>query len=663
MVLYMRKLNLALVILILILYFGAKPLESFFVSVFRLNNETNNHQLTEKFNTETTELTNIDSNLIKPLDKLVNDKKSFECNKHAFHSLNQLLLGRNSNFYKILKTDRCSIFTNQDWGSALTLYQPGQERILIVRRDTNKLQRIKDLVNSVKKHPRFFKVFNAGKGVSIQYDSIVNEPNQIDFYKQNQSALNDDRFEMGIDGLRLVDKINTKYFLPGDAFVKSVLSMNQLERYLKRLTNNEDLNNLKIQKFNSISLLFKDDSIIPLYRGYPLKTEVTKSEIQTIAANGADYLFKHQDSNGQFLYYYDARSDSYLDHEHPNLGNKRNAYYNMLRHNGGVLLLLHEYERAGNPKLIDAAKKALDFLKKQLIKYDVNGEGAYYLYYNKKSKLGGAGTALYALIEYQRLSNDLDYEEEIHGLARHLLEQIQDSGEFIYYSIYLDQKVTPEMNKNLFNFYYPGEALCGLVYYYKNYMIDGNKSKDLFKQKIKKAYDFLVDVRPITYKQYFRDLPSDSWLMMSILKLWDIEELREQKYADFVLNDSDLMLNHMYTNKDALYFDYPGSFYYFYGEHPYPDGARAEGFLAGYLLAKKIGDKARIQKYEPALKLMLLATSRLANIPESVYSAKNPALAIWGIRFKLTRQWFRVDTIEHVAAFYSKYLFAVGDLS
>jgi hypothetical protein len=34
----------------------------------------------------------------------------------------------------------------------------------------------------------------------------------------------------------------------------------------------------------------------------------------------------------------------------------------------------------------------------------------------------------------------------------------------------------------------------------------------------------------------------------------------------------------------------------------------------------------------------------------------NPALTIGGIRLKLTRQWFRIDTIQHVAGFYSKML-------
>jgi len=112
----------------------------------------------------------------------------------------------------------------------------------------------------------------------------------------------------------------------------------------------------------------------------------------------------------------------------------------------------------------------------------------------------------------------------------------------------------------------------------------------------------------------------------------------------------------MYTEEDALYPDYVGSFYYQYGDHPYPDGVCAEGLLAAYQLALRVGDRERIERYRGACAKVTSATLRLCNTPDSVYSAANPARAIGGIRFKLTRQWFRVDTIQHVASFYLKLL-------
>ena len=58
--------------------------------------------------------------------------------------------------------------------------------------------------------------------------------------------------------------------------------------------------------------------------------------------------------------------------------------------------------------------------------------------------------------------------------------------------------------------------------------------------------------------------------------------------------------------------------------------------------------------------LVAWAALRLANTRESVYSVPNPDRAIGGIRFKLTRQWFRIDTIQHVASFYLKLLAALA---
>ena len=58
----------------------------------------------------------------------------------------------------------------------------------------------------------------------------------------------------------------------------------------------------------------------------------------------------------------------------------------------------------------------------------------------------------------------------------------------------------------------------------------------------------------------------------------------------------------------------------------------------------------------PALKLGAWAVLHLVNTEEATYSFKRPDLALGGIRFKYTRQWFRIDTIQHVASFYAKLL-------
>jgi hypothetical protein len=144
--------------------------------------------------------------------------------------------------------------------------------------------------------------------------------------------------------------------------------------------------------------------------------------------------------------------------------------------------------------------------------------------------------------------------------------------------------------------------------------------------------------------------------MMGINEAWNAPELRDPAYADFVFDDADKMVELMYAGDDALYPDYPGAFYYEYGDYPYADGARAEGLLAALELAHKMGDSKRTEKYAAASKKVVLATLHLANSPEAMYFADRPDLAVGGIRFKHTRQWFRIDTTQHVAGFYLKLL-------
>jgi hypothetical protein len=144
--------------------------------------------------------------------------------------------------------------------------------------------------------------------------------------------------------------------------------------------------------------------------------------------------------------------------------------------------------------------------------------------------------------------------------------------------------------------------------------------------------------------------------MMGIMELWDFEEMRDPMYADFVFSDAQGMIDHQYKVADAPYPDYAGAFYYNHGDYPYADGARCEGLLGAYELAIKMGDQEKAYQIWGALRLAAWAVMHLVNTEDSIYFAKNPSVALGGIRFKYTRQWFRIDTIQHVASFFAKLL-------
>jgi hypothetical protein len=356
-----------------------------------------------------------------------------------------------------------------------------------------------------------------------------------------------------------------------------------------------------------------------LLRGYPAVTPANAAALHAAATAGVRWIADHRLPDGRFTYYYDAATDSQRDHEHPARDPGTNPYYNLLRHCGGVitLLLWREYHQAtaaaGNAPdgdqrplesldtaVSEAIESGIEFYVRQLVSYTApDGRPAAYAYYNRKAKLGGSGVGLTMLALYQRLFRTGKFLEHVGQLANHLLHEILDSGEFRYYHVYLDRPVTEADNRALFSFYYPGEALLGLAHYCQH-VCDAESERRAIYDRIHRALRFLFDDRPRIYREHYTNLPADSWLMMAILDLWDVPEFRRPAYSEPVFQDADRMVDQMYTPSRAPFPDYTGSFFYHYGDHPYPDGARAEGLLAAYLLARKMGDTVKMARYSRA---------------------------------------------------------------
>lgn len=550
-------------------------------------------------------------------------------------------------------------FPKSFYGFAMVFYEPGLRRLLVVRNKAGEIRNIARVINGVIANPSFrkFNITDPNK-CRIQIDFILGKPQRVDFKSLSETIIGDNRFEVGVDGLLITSGKSSVYFLPGDAFVKSCLTLKHISRYIKSSFKQKGIvgNDYKYYRFRTKSYVSFCGEWLRLYRGYPILGDITAEDLRRVVQDSIQYLVKNQEKDGRFLYYYDAAGDSFRDHEHPKRDPEKNPYYNMLRHAGGAELLLYDYNFSRNQKFLSHIDAAIDYLVRQIVVYNLpNGQEAAYLICNHKGKLGGSGIALHLLAEYQHITGSNKYEEWADLLSSHLLSQITESGEFMYYYTYLDKLVDKTENKKLFNFYYPGEAIIGLVTYYK-YVAKDKTKKALIVKKLRLALDFLIFVRPKVYSSYFLSLPSDSWLMMAINELWDIPEMRDVAYKEFVFKEADMMIGQMYKNENSLYPDYPGSFYYNYGDFPYADGARCEGLLGAYELALKTESKSYAKHYYEALKAAAWATMHLVNTPESTYSVPRPDRAIGGIRFKHTRQWFRVDAIQHVAVFYLKFL-------
>ncbi|WPL19107.1 hypothetical protein Thiowin_04211 [Thiorhodovibrio winogradskyi] len=535
----------------------------------------------------------------------------------------------------------------------LVLYAPGHSRIIVSRGPSkNGAPSFAEAFGRLLRHPRVPAL--AALDFRLQIDFTTSASRPVDIYRVGMAQQGERHFEIGLDGLLFKDSQGkAQIFLPGDAYVRSIMGMGQLRDYLRLTHSEEHLRGTQFACFQTQSYLASGERWLRLYRGYPLVGPLTKDKVAHALSLAIDHIKHTQQPDGRFLYYYDAARDSRRDHEHPKRDPDKNPFYNILRHaGGGLTCIYHEkYNKTGDT--LPNIARALDFLVASTKFAEYKGQTGAFIYSEKKAKLGGTGVALYLASEYQLLTGDTRYEHWCHQLAWHLLHQITETGEFIYYNIYLDRPITPEENHKYFSFYYPGEAVCGLAKYLHLAAPDQRES---FFNGLRKALHYLLMVRPHERAKEYTLVPSDSWLMMGIMELWDFPQLRNAAYADFVFADARKMIGQLYTVKDAPYPDYAGAFYYRFGDYPYADGARCEGLLGAYELAVKMGEDTLASDLWSAIQLAAWSVMHLVNTKDAIYAAPNPKLALGGIRFKYTRQWFRIDTIQHVACFYAKML-------
>jgi UDP-N-acetylmuramyl pentapeptide synthase len=501
---------------------------------------------------------------------------------------------------------------------------------------------------------------------------IVTEKSPCDPKRTTALHFGPDRLEPGIHGLMFQYRDKPIIFMPTDAYVHSLMTMKQIYEFLAKRTglakHTKDPNeraalvralDTPFYKIRSLAFMTCGDEVLPLYRGIPVPQPFHPHRLKAAMLHSYGWLVRHMRKDGKFLYYYDGASGSAVDFRHP----QNPGYYNILRHCGGTITLLRAYEATRSDTYLRHAEASIAFLLPHLREHRVDGAYACYPFYNRKSKLGGAGVALVSLILHHLMTGRTTHQTSIEGLVRHILSRIDKSGEMIGYFIH------PQFNggspitdaddatkRELFSFYYPGEALLGLALYYRHMPSDDDDLKRRVLSGAKKAMNFLIYERPKRYKELFLPLPADAWLMQAVEEWIKVDTMQNPAYADFVFRDADAMLAHMYRRDNSPYFDYVGGFFYAYGDHVLPDGSRCEGLVAAYKVAEQLGRDEKMKRYRNAMCDAAHNLLYTYNSPESTYAHKAPEQSIGAFRFKLTRQWMRVDSVQHTACFYARLL-------
>ena len=579
----------------------------------------------------------------------------------------------------------------------ISLFQSGIAPIRFGNRKKNLMMTINRNIEMLRNN-KFFDKFDVADPnkcrILLEY---VIERQPVLLEQLQQERFDKYRFEIGINGLELKhkkDKISY-YYMPTDATINSHMGLQAALRLAVSRTPIRLLSDkipvrmqifrtcgeYEIFKLRSRAFVTYKDECVPLYRGNILYDDFSYDTVLYQFLKSSDWLIENMLEDGRFMYYYDCSQDNNKDHEHPNR-KPDDLYYNDLRHCGGAITLIRAYTQTGDKKYLDAAKRAIDFTTSISKEHTYHKKKAMYVHYNKKGKLGGTGLALIMMMQYRIASGDRSYDKYIKGYARHIMSRMTKEGELMGYYIhpmYNDGKplirLTDQERRETFSFYYPGEALLGLALFANHFLKPLKTSKKSRKKQeepdeedkqlveevramAKIALDWIVNERPKFYKELFTALPSDAWLMQAIEEWAEDEEFRKQDWLNFVYTDAKAMMERCYQKNDNPYIDYEGGYYYNYGDHFYPDGARSEGLIAAYYLAKKQGETELAAQILDTAKKAAKSQFQLFNDEKSGFSHRNPEKSAHGIRFKATRQWVRVDSVQHVDCFFIRLYWA-----
>lgn len=301
--------------------------------------------------------------------------------------------------------------------------------------------------------------------------------------------------------------------------------------------------------------------------------EPTEANLYKSISMAGRYLSNAVGADGSYDYHYYPQTDS-LSRD-----------YNELRHAGTTFALMQIYEVTGDPKFLEAAKRALGWLDKNTRGPDATDSAIYdWKGLNdarqRYAKLGGSGLSLLAFGWYTLVTGDTQYVPLMQAYARFVDYMVQENGDVKMRYWYAEKDKGRKTKPVL---YYPGEAFYGMATLYK---IDGNKH---WIDVASKGIDYIVDVRDRLKPNMA--LPHDHWMAYAINHIYMVKPKESHvKHADrlFSAMDAKFMHEHKYPDMVGGYFSKPASVRV---------GCRLEATTAFYRVAEQKGEQKKMDQY------------------------------------------------------------------
>ena len=356
-----------------------------------------------------------------------------------------------------------------------------------------------------------------------------------------------------------------------------------------------------------------------LYRGHLLFSpeRLDDNMLLDAATAAGHYLRQAVRPDGRFHYKYLPKQNTVPDD------------YNLLRHCGTVYAMLDLCETTGDPALMEAAVRALDWMVDHI---DIGPDGTAVLPDEQGDiKVGGQGLALVALAEHAERTGDLRHLGTMQALARHLASLQQPDGRFSPHK----QEAASGQASDFVSGYYPGEAMLGLA---RLHALDGNS------EWIDVA---MANARYITQQRDrgrpSKDLPHDHWL------LYALHDLYRARPEPWLLEQTErygrAIVGAQRNGAGDTPPDWAGSFYT--PPRSTPSATRAEGLLAAAALLRECGDPDVGAEFLLAAERATAFMLQLQFDPISAMYLDDPLRAQGGIRKSMTNYTVQIDYVQH----------------
>ena len=348
-----------------------------------------------------------------------------------------------------------------------------------------------------------------------------------------------------------------------------------------------------------------------------MATSPAPEDLLSSAISGGDYLINAVKADGRFVYSYQPVTD------------KESDAYNILRHAGTVYAMADLYQQTGDPSLLAALERAVEYLRRQIQKCQVNGVFENCIVEQGETKLGGNGLGVLAFTQYMKATGKMDLLDDTRSLARWIVSTQNASGEFMIHKVDLPSGEITDFVSD----YYPGEAIYALA---RLYSLDKNEQ---WLAAASRGAKWLAADR-IEGKTE-AEITHDHWLLLGLGELQYIQP--DPVYVESAMRIADAIIASQ--NLDPEYPDWFGSYYR--PPSSTPAATRSEGLMAAYRIMREFGSSGQADRILQAVKDNITFQFNTQFRPESAMYLPDPQRTLGGFHQSLTNFEIRNDYVQH----------------